>query len=330
VWQHRPTRRGFTLVELLVVIAIIGILVALLLPAIQAAREAARRSSCQNNLKNLSLACLNHHDSYRCFPRSYDGFGYAANAQVQLETGAGWIVAALPFLEEQALYDQFKITGALTGRFSPGMGNGATAGGQLGIARPTLECRALMKTPLTILRCPSDPNSALAFDQFIQWKNVPVTSTNYKGCAGDSWVQGKWGGNRNSSYSAAPQRGILFRTSYLTPVKISQITDGTSHTYLVGEDVPDYNWHSVAFYSNGSWMVTDAPLNYLPDPPTPDVDHYVDDFGFRSLHPGGAHFAMADGSVNFYTDTISYDLYQNLSTKSGGEQDIDVHKQVTD
>ena len=95
----RPAR-GFTLVELLVVIAIIGILVALLLPAIQAAREAARRSQCVNNLKQLGVAMHNFHDTYKRFPRNYKQVG-----------GNAWEASSanyylLPYIEQQALYDQ--------------------------------------------------------------------------------------------------------------------------------------------------------------------------------------------------------------------------------
>ena len=177
-----------------------------------------------------------------------------------------------------------------------------------------------MRTPLDILRCPSDESASQPSDQQYQWKGVLVTLTNYKGCAGDAWLGGgRWPrGNRPvNDYSTAPQTGILFRTSYLTPVKGSQITDGTSNTYLIGEDVPEYNWHSVAYFSNGSFLTTDAPLNYLPIPPTPD--RYEDVFGFRSRHAGGAHFAMADGRVQFYDEGMDYLLYQALSTKAGDE-----------
>src|SRR6478735_2089004 len=106
---------GFTLVELLVVIAIIGILVALLLPAVQAAREAARRASCQNNLKNLALGVLNHEGAKKVFPLSYDGYAQATaeGARPNEENGSSWIVSTLPYLEEQAMYDRFKSSGAL-------------------------------------------------------------------------------------------------------------------------------------------------------------------------------------------------------------------------
>jgi len=91
--------RGFTLVELLVVIAIIGILVALLLPAIQAAREAARRSQCQNNLKNIGIACLNYESTKGELP---------PGAVNHLKTGkndVSWQVLILPYVEEGGVSD---------------------------------------------------------------------------------------------------------------------------------------------------------------------------------------------------------------------------------
>ena len=59
------------MVELLVVIAVIGILVALLLPAVQAARESARRTHCANNLKQLTVAAHNYHDTHDSFPPTF-------------------------------------------------------------------------------------------------------------------------------------------------------------------------------------------------------------------------------------------------------------------
>ena len=98
--MNRNHHRAFTLVELLVVIAIIAILVALLLPAVQAAREAARRMSCSNNMKQVGLALLNHHDAQGIFPSGTSG-------QELSGTGvwSGWtgLFQILPYIEESAL-----------------------------------------------------------------------------------------------------------------------------------------------------------------------------------------------------------------------------------
>ena len=121
----RSRRRGFTLIELLVVIAIIAILIAFLMPAIQQAREAGDRAACANNLKQLGLACLHHHDGVGYLPPSRD---IIAHYQVELnellkpnvhdepdgdEDAAGgcWAVYLLPYIEQDNVFQLFDFTG---------------------------------------------------------------------------------------------------------------------------------------------------------------------------------------------------------------------------
>ncbi len=110
---YRPQRQGekFVLVEAdlndpnssqVTTVAIIGVLVALLLPAVQGARGAAQRAQGANNMKQLLLSFHNYHDTYRSLPAhaTYDD---------QEQPLLSWRVHMLPFLEEQALYEQFHL-----------------------------------------------------------------------------------------------------------------------------------------------------------------------------------------------------------------------------
>jgi len=301
----RQRRFAFTLVELLVVIAIIAMLVTLLLPAVQAAREAARRAQCSNNLRNWSLGCLNYESATGLFPY---GTGYSpppGDRGKPSYNGIGWMVHTLPFVEEQALFD--RIQPYFKGEF----------GAKQGLNHPDLA--AIVTTQFDLLYCPSDGSSLPLLTEQWQWKGTPVAASNYKGVMGDNEMAktSSFGGNPFCNQGQVECTGMIWRVSGLWKRKIKNVTDGTSKTMLIGEDVTAHNWHAMWAFSNGDSGSTYAPLNYKPATPEPET--WWDMRGFRSDHPGGAHFANVDGSVRFLQEDITQQVYRAMSTIELGE-----------
>ena len=301
----RPRRSAFTLIELLVVIAIIAILIGLLLPAVQKVREAAARMKCSNNLKQLGLAVHGYHDANNQFPTNAGpGYDYTPNAP----NCWSWLGRILPYVEQDALYQKC------------GIQTGAT------IASAGVWAASSVKT----FQCPSDngldqprtDSDHLGSSFNYGGTPVPVGQTSYKGVCGYNWAWGNWqyapDGNGNGLDAG---NGIFFRTDYTRPLTLVKITDGTSNTFMVGEDVPSLNVHcSWVFFNDGTGTCA-IPLNYGISPNTDPggATDWPNVYSFRSRHTNGANFAYADGSVHFVSSGIATGTYQALSTYAGSE-----------
>jgi prepilin-type N-terminal cleavage/methylation domain-containing protein/prepilin-type processing-associated H-X9-DG protein len=308
-----PRSRGFTLVELLVVIAIIGVLVALLLPAVQAARESARRMQCASNLKQMGLACHNYNDTFGKLPSALMG-GKTSN----VDSGYGWGVALLPFIEQKGLYDQLNATvpigteRALQDYFSKNQA--PIPGGE---------------TKLKAYACPSSQMPALVPALFRIWgaeSSAPPSNLAFVGYAKNDY---KTGGG-----SCYGDDGVMHKLNEAPENRrLSEITDGLSNTILIGESSYVGGNSSTAPTSTGDWPIwtgspgtdesvrmngrTNSPINCGCTVVTM-VKKINDDCAF-SFHPNGAQFVFCDGSVHFISQNIAMTTYCNLHSMRDGQ-----------
>ncbi|QDU64123.1 Type II secretion system protein G precursor [Planctomycetes bacterium Pan216] len=213
----RPPRRGLTLVELLVVIAIIGVLVALLLPAVQSAREAARRMQCANNLKQLATALHNYHDAEGVFPAAQYDSGWVANVYPHFAGFPG----LYPFLDAQPAFDDINFDAGLTGI------------GGYGMMMDENSTAATIQ--LSVFLCPANRSQSTQGHRGLAYALERSCATDYLMSGGAIFYPFSHhaSSTQEPSWEKNPQsRGIF---AYDSSVKISQITDGLSKTYLLGE-----------------------------------------------------------------------------------------------
>ena len=337
--HRRPRCRGFTLVEVLVVIAIIGVMVGLLLPAVQAARESARRMTCSVKLKQIGLALHNYESAYKRLPAGYQSFNrYDQITALPVEdydaqtwdgsTGWVWAAAVLPFLEQQAVYEQCDF------------------------ALPLWENRfaEVRQAQLASFLCPSVSGGNEAFTVLDQdgapllkrGGSVRLARSHYavshgqEECWGD--CSGPAGGYQGDSSRIAD--GPFFRNS---KTRFADISDGLSMTSLVGEHtsrLSDKSWVGVvpgAFVhpkvqspenaaesaatllfvhsgpSAGEADLFGNPIIHPPNFPTLHVGQ------MQSEHPGGAYLLMGDAAVRFVSQTVDRDLFAALTSIAKGE-----------
>jgi len=298
-YTMKRTAHAFTLVELLVVIAIIGVLVALLLPAIQAARESGRRSQCSNNLKQIGLAIHQYELNNKRLPA-----GAIWRSAPKVRKGS-ILFFLLPFIEESGLYNTVDVRSSDLDAAV----NTAQIGGQR----------------VATFVCPSDELNGM-------YNQYAVHS--YAASRGPTAVYDNPGcpcAHPYSSFALAPIDDLInFAGPFTrmgTPIRLSRITDGLSQTIFFGEVRPGCS-ESVregwAYTNNGNgYCTTIIPINYDScNDQAPDncarPCNWNTEVGFKSAHPGGAHFLFGDGSVHLVQQTIDHQTYQYLGAKSDG------------
>ncbi|MFO1005749.1 MAG: DUF1559 domain-containing protein [Planctomycetaceae bacterium] len=354
-------QRAFTLIELLVVIAIIAVLIALLLPAVQQAREAARRSQCKNNLKQIGLAFHNYESSFSIFPGALycaagpNVFDIGEGPQSPTDAGADsnihtWGEMILPFIDQAPVYNQINM--------SVPMGYASATGGappnyaKSGNYSTSQNFAVLSGAVVPAYICPSSPHSSNVVTPYIDdWLTDSYGQTTYYAGGvldyNTLWPRGNMSQNQGALGNFKVP-GILDINSDGGKagggVKISQITDGTSNTMIMGErSAPggqeyslsrkignlsdelagkmanswqDWQWIGGGFWrgivpgqnnqNNTENVNINAPSG-TGTPGRPDGTCTINCnnfYNYYSFHTGGAHFVMADGTVRFISQNV--------------------------
>lgn len=294
--QQFRNRHGFTLLELLVVIAIISIMAALLLPAVQKSRAAARRTQCSNNLRQIGLALHNYHETHNCFPSGTVEAGLRGTAPS--EPAWAWGVMILPALEAVPLYRQLNPK-------------------QQTLAQVQANQTELAQKVLPVFVCPED--SAPGLNTHRLFDTLQIAKSNYVASAPNATV---WDPS-NPGPVGFINRGVFTGDSH---IRISEISDGTASTFLIGErrfvdeghasvwagaffrepDVIPQATQETPYGSAFVQMQTGRMLNAPLGSPAPGCSAVtpIARWAFSSEHAGGAQFLMVDGTVRFINENI--------------------------
>ncbi len=305
-------RFGFTLVELLVVIAIIGILIALLLPAVQSAREAARRNQCLNNFKQIGVALHNYHSTHECFPPGEQYHvswcnppGMAKDGKTVV--GFAWSGLIIPYMEDKQVQDMFdKELNAGGWGVWGGPNNPQSA--KAGATRINVYC------------CPSDPQDELVAVSGT-YKNGPHDDDDWwkMNAAGVSDSHSTWLPGSAGDCPVVDNNGMF--SNARRPVRIADVTDGTSNTLCVGEVTGSRSGSRRGrIWPVWSLRATVEGINSIGTiPGGGEYTNMANEHGLSSYHPGGCHFLMVDGSANYMLESIDAVLLVQKTTRAGGE-----------
>ncbi len=341
--RNSASRRAFTLVELLVVIAIIGILVALLLPAVQAAREAARRVDCMNRIKQIGLATIMYTDAKKVFPSAvitYLDHASPPPPAQPIKTYWSYLVGILPYMEQQALIDGIDLRTYWQND------------------TPAANRTYLYSHTVPFLRCPSQVDAEVTFtDPPGSGGTQELTSlrTHYMAIHGakitcptppvtDGPIPFSYKMSSDCSAGGMATNGVINLsfddangTYGPSQVTTKSITDGTSHTAMIGEiswlvgpqriwaigvatgqatDNPvSYNYTSKNILSALNFAYR-APTELHQNPCTPCDNN---DLSFGSMHPGGTHFVLCDGSVQFVSESVPIEILRGLASRKSDD-----------